>query len=391
MKIQRHGSTAWFVVAAFCAVGSIATARAAGQAPSQAPATSAAAQAPSKPAPAVASQGVIVEQVLVKVNGDIITKTELEERQIAALRERKVSPEVLKNDEQLKKALADVTPMLLVNAIDELLVVQLGREKGLRLSDEQFNRWLTSMRKDQGLEDDKKFEQALQQEGMALTDIRRNVEKQFLLQQVQTEEFGGKLQITEEEARQDYQANPKEFTEPATVTLREILIEVPTTTQQGRTMVSVGKDDEAAKKAEAVRARLQAGEDFAKVAGEVSASASKANGGLIGPIAASELSPDLQKTLQGMKPGDITEPLRAAKGYQILKLETSKQAGVRPFDSVRDLVADRVYQDRSRTEMRKFIERVRRQAIIVWKNEELRKAYEQQVASMGTAAPGPGL
>ena len=392
MKIQRHGSTAWFVVAAFCAVGSIATARAADQAPAQAPATSAAAaQTPSKPAPAVAPQGVIVEQVLVKVNGDIITKTELEERQIAALRERKVSPEVLKNDEQLKKALADVTPMLLVNAIDELLVVQLGREKGLRLSDEQFNRWLTTMRKDQGLEDDKKFEQALQQEGMALTDIRRNVEKQFLLQQVQTEEFGGKLQITEEEARQYYQANPKEFTEPATVTLREILIEVPTTTQQGRTMVSVGKDDEAAKKAEAVRARLKAGEDFAKVAGEVSASASKANGGLIGPIASSELSPDLQKTLQGMKPGDITEPLRAAKGYQILKLETSKQAGVRPFDSVRDLVADRVYQDRSRTEMRKFIERVRRQAIIVWKNEELRKAYEQQVASMGTAAPGPGL
>ena len=83
---------------------------------------------------------------------------------------------------------------------------------------------------------------------------------------MQTEEFGGKLQITEEEARQYYQANQKEFVEPATVTLREILIEVPTVTQQGRAMVNVGKDDEAAKKAEAVRARLTAGEDFAKVA-----------------------------------------------------------------------------------------------------------------------------
>ena len=122
----------------------------------------------------------------------------------------------------------------------------MGREKGLQLSDEQFNRWLTSMRKDQGLEDDKKFEAALKQEGMAISDIRRNVEKQFLLQQVQNEEFGGKLQITEEEARQYYQANPKEFVEPATVTLREILIEVPTVTQQGRAMVNVGKDDEAA-------------------------------------------------------------------------------------------------------------------------------------------------
>jgi peptidyl-prolyl cis-trans isomerase SurA len=288
----------------------------------------------------------------------------------------------------LKKALADVTPQLLVNAVDELLVIQLGREKGLRLSDEQFNRWLTTMRKDQGLEDDKKFEAALQQEGMTISDIRRNVEKQFLLQQVQTEEFGGKLQITEEEARQYYQANQKEFLEPATVTLREILIEVPTVTQQGRAMVSVGKDDEAAKKAADVRARLTAGEDFATVASEVSAGASKANGGLIGPIAMSELSPELQKTLAGMKPGDITEPQRAAKGYQILKLETSKPAAVRPFDSVRDLVADRIYQERSRTEMRKFIERVRRQAIIVWKNEELRKAYEQQVEAMSTGKPG---
>jgi peptidyl-prolyl cis-trans isomerase SurA len=335
-----------------------------------------------------ASSPQIIEQVLVKVNGDIITKSELEERQIGALRERKLNPETLKNDEQLKKALAEVTPQLLVSAVDELLVLQLGREKGLRLSDEQFNRWLTSMRKDQGLEDDKKFEAALKQEGMTITDIRRNVEKQFLLQQVQTEEFGGKLQITEEEARQYYLANPKEFVDPATVTLREILIEVPTVTQQGRAMVNVGKDDEALKKAEAVRARLAAGEDFAAVATEVSASASKANGGLIGPIGTNELSPDLQKMLQAMKPGEMTQPMRAAKGYQILKLETSKQAGVRPFDSVRDIVADRVYQDRARTEMRRFIERVRRQAIIVWKNEDLRKAYEQQVAAMSTGTPG---
>jgi peptidyl-prolyl cis-trans isomerase SurA len=374
--MQKPNRLTSSLVAAVCvlAPGAIAIAR--GQASSP------------PPAAGQASSPQIIEQVLVKVNGDIITKTELEERQIGALRQSKISPEVLKNDEQLKKALAEVTPQLLVAAVDELLVIQLGREKGLHLSDEQFNRWLTSMRKDQNLEDDKRFESALQQEGMTITDIRRNVEKQFLLEQVKNEEFGGKLQITEEEARQYYLANQKEFVDPATVTLREILIEVPTVVQQGRPMVAVGKDDEAAKKAEAVRAQLTAGEDFAKVASEVSASASKANGGLIGPIAITELSPDLQKMLEKMKPGEISQPMRAAKGYQILKLETSKQSGVRPFDSVRDIVADRVYQERARTEMRKFIERVRRQAIIVWKNEELRKAYEQQVASMSTTNPG---
>jgi peptidyl-prolyl cis-trans isomerase SurA len=330
----------------------------------------------------------IIEQVLVKVNGDILTKSDLEERQIAALRQRNVNPEVLKNDEQLKKVLADITPQILVNAIDELLLLQLGKERGLKLSDDQFNRWLTGMRKDQNLEDDKRFEEALKQEGMTLSDVRRNVERQFLIDAVQRDEFGGKLQITEEEARQYYAAHPNEFVEPATVSLREILIEVPTVNAQGRPAVNVGQDDEAAKKAQEVRARLTAGEDFAKVAADVSSSPSKANGGLIGPIALSDLSPDLQKLLGKMTPGEIAQPIRITRGYQIIKLETSKTSSQRSFDSVRDLVADRVYQDRSRTEMRKFLDRVRRQAIIVWKNDELRKAYEQQVAAMSTGNPG---
>src|SRR5262245_17129577 len=199
------------------------------------------------PAPAT-SQPQVIEQVLVKVNGDIITKIELEERQIAALRQRNLDPDVLKNDEQLKKALTEVTPMILVNAIDEMLLIQIGREKGLHLSDDQFNRWLSGMRKEQNLEDDKKFEQALKQEGMTLSDVRRNVEKQFLLQEVQRDEFGGKLQITEEEARQYYQYHQSEFVEPAHVTLREILIDVPTVSQQGRPAINVGQDDEAKKK-----------------------------------------------------------------------------------------------------------------------------------------------
>src|SRR5262245_2727415 len=76
----------------------------------------------------------VIEQVLVKVNGDIITKTELEQRQIQALRQRlngqQLDPAALKDD-QLKKALADITPAVIVNAIDELLLLQRGKELGL--------------------------------------------------------------------------------------------------------------------------------------------------------------------------------------------------------------------------------------------------------------------
>ena len=321
----------------------------------------------------------IIEQVLVKVNGDIITKTELEQRQIEALRRSK--PEALKSDDELKKALAEVTPRILVSAIDDLLMLQLGRERNLRLTDEMFERWLTSMRKEQNLVDEEKFQAALKQEGMTIPELRRNVERQFLIQEVQRNEIGSKLQITEEEARQYYLSHQREFMKPASVTLREILIEAPASETPGGT-------DPAAEKVSAVRARITGGEDFAKVAEEVSAAASKANGGLIGPIVVAELSQALQDMLAGMKPGDVTEPIRTSRGYQIIKLETYSPAAVQPFESVRDVVADRVFSERQRSELQRFLNRIRSQAIIVWKNDELKNAYEQQIATL--QIPGTG-
>jgi parvulin-like peptidyl-prolyl isomerase len=325
----------------------------------------------------------IIEQVLVKVNGEIITKTELEGRQIAAVRQRMnqdVDQEAIRNDEQLKKILAEVTPRILLEAIDEMLMVQLAKEKGYRLRDEQFKEWLTALRKEQNLQDDQKFAAALKQEGMTIDDLRRNVERQFMISQVQRDEVGSKLTITEEEARQYYLTRPHEFTEPANVTPREILIQTPVSTQKGQAAINVAQDDDARARATAIRARIMAGEDFGKVAGEVSDAASKSNGGLVGPINVTELSEALQKLVKSMKPGEVTAPIRSTRGYQILKLETLKEAAVQPFDSVRDLVAERVHNERQRQEIRKFLTRVRGQAIIEWKNEELRKAYEQILA-----------
>src|SRR6476661_8242582 len=95
-------------------------------------------------------QDQIIERVLVKVNGDIFTQTELEERQTAAIRARlgvDIKPDMVNNNEELKKAVDEVTPQLLVDAIDELLLLQMGKEKGYHLSDEQFKAWLENLRK----------------------------------------------------------------------------------------------------------------------------------------------------------------------------------------------------------------------------------------------------
>ena len=325
-------------------------------------------------------RGDVIEQVLVKVNGDIITKTELEQRQVAVLRQRmqgQIDPEALKNDETLKKMLVEVTPQVIVNAIDELLLFQRGRELGYRLSDDQFKAVVANIRKENKLEDEAKFQQALAQEGMSMDDLRRQLERQMVIEQVQRQEVGSKLTITEEEARQYYARHPEDFTDPAAVTLREIFVEVPST--EGN--VNVARDEEGQKKIADARARVLKGDDFAKVAAEMSDSPSKANGGIIGPFAHSDMSPQLQQMVDKMKPGEITQAIRTPRGYQIFKLESVKVQALQPFDSVRDLISEKVAGARTQIEMRKFLSRLRTQAIIEWKNEELKKAYEKQIAA----------
>jgi len=332
----------------------------------------------------------IIEQVLVKVNGDIISKTELEQQQILALRQKmngQIDPETLKNDAQMKQLLADVTPQILVNAVDELLLIQYGKDQlGLKMSDEQFRQIVNNIRKEQGLQDEKKFQDALASENMTMDDLRKQLERSMLIDQVKRQEVGSKLNITEEEAHQYYDRHPDEFTEGASITLREILVAVPTAKDGS---FNASQDQDARKKIDDIRARVLKGEDFAKVAGDASDSSSKKTAGLIGPFAPTDMSPQLKALIDKMKPDDITPPLRTPAGYQIFKLESVKAATLQPFESVRDLIADKIAGSRTQSEMRKFLSRLRAQAIIEWKNPELKKVYDKEIAAQtGPATPG---
>ncbi|HLG55707.1 MAG TPA: peptidyl-prolyl cis-trans isomerase [Vicinamibacterales bacterium] len=318
----------------------------------------------------------ILEQVLVKVNGEIITKTEFEARQVAELRNRpelaKASPASL----ELQKAIAEVTPDLILSAVDELLLVQRGRESGYTLGDQQFNQIVDNIKKSNNLEDEARFKEALKQEGLTMEDLRRNLERQMLVSQVQRVEIMEKINISDEEARAYYEQHRQEFTSPVEITLREILLEVPTSDQG----VNVAQDDAERATAEDVRKRALAGEPFPRLAGEYSAAASKANGGLIGPINSEELAPQLREMLSAMKVGDVSGVLRAQRGYQILKLESRTDAKVKTFDEARGDIGNKIGEQKLRGEREKYLDRLRAQATITWRNAELQKAYETALA-----------
>src|SRR4249920_3622204 len=221
-----------------------------------------------------APRGEIIEQILVKVNGDIFTKSDLEQRQIAALRQ-KGNPIDLKSDPnnvQLRKALDEITPQIMVDAIDEMVIVQRGKELGYTLSDQQFKSVVDNIRKENKIETDEQFQAALKSENLSMADLRRNLERSMISQRVQQNEVLAKIAVTDEEAKKYYDAHMNEFTTQPTVTLREILVAVPGDPK----VMNVAADEAAKAKAEDIRRRVSSGgENFEKLAGVISDSPSK--------------------------------------------------------------------------------------------------------------------
>lgn len=330
------------------------------------------------------AQSVIIQQIIVKVNGEVFTETELEQLQIQALQEknRQVSnPADLQNDATLRGLLAEVTPDILVRTVENLLLVQRGRELGFRLSDAQFKDAVEKLKKDNKLNDDQ-FKAALAQQHLTLDELRQNMERQYLIQGVQSQDIMAHMNLTDQEARQYYQAHPSEFTKPATVTLREMFAAVPTQTQGGQPVFSAADDEAAKAKITAARDRLLKGEDFAKVASEVSDSPSKSAGGLLGTFNITEMMPALRDVVDKLKPGDVSEPVRSSRGYQIFKLDSRVPESLLPFDQVHDQIFQHVYDQRLDGEQKKYLDKLRAQALIEWKVDDYHKMYDKRMAEL---------
>jgi len=326
----------------------------------------------------------VVEQVLVKVNGEIVSKTDFEARQVAALRSRPELANANESSEELRRAIGDVTPRLILDAVDELLLVQRGRELGYTLGDAQFTQILGNIKKQNNLEDEQRFQAALKQEGMTLADLRRSLERQMLVSRVQQVDIAEKISVTEEDARAYYEAHKQGFTTPADVTLREIVVNRPVTDAG----INVAQDDEARARIEDARRRALAGEPFTSLAADVSDGSSKANGGLIGPISREELAPALQEQIDRMQVGDITDVLATTRGYQILKLEAKTAVKVRTFEEARDDISNAVGDQKMAGERVKYLDRLRTQATISWRNDELKRAYDQALLARQKTATG---
>jgi peptidyl-prolyl cis-trans isomerase SurA len=258
----------------------------------------------------------IVERIVAKVNGDIITLSEFQTRQVQEAQAARVDPD------NLQAYLRDNNARILNEAIDDLLLYQRAEDTGLKLPPSAINQMIEDIKKEHKIASEEQFQEQLAREGMTLDELKRQMERSVLRQQVLRRDLESKVMVTDAEVRAEYDARKERFSQAATVSLREILVK--------------GDDDAAAARALALAERARAGEDFAALARSSSAASSKASGGDLGKLSRGELNADLEKVAFALPAGSVSDPIRSGDGWRILKVEEKSEASVTPFDTVKD-------------------------------------------------------
>jgi len=96
-----------------------------------------------------------------------------------------------------------------------------------------------------------------------------------------------------------------------------------------------GDEKETLALANRLREQLNAGANFGRLAAQFSQSPSAATQGNLGWLYAGQLDPRLEQTLGGMKPGQISQPIRTLSGYYILRLDGVRKAGSEAANNVK--------------------------------------------------------
>jgi parvulin-like peptidyl-prolyl isomerase len=280
----------------------------------------------------------IVERVVARVNGDIVTLSEFEARQFAAVQQAKV-PQA-----QVETYLRENNARLLQEAIDDMLILQRGEELGIRLRPEYVQEVIEGIKKENNIADDNQLQQQLRREGMTIDDLKRNIERSIVRRQVLTRDLEAKATVNEAEARAEYEHNKDAYTRKASVHLHEIVV----------------PDGEQAR---ALVARARAGEDFAALARANSTAPTRDAGGDLGVLQRGEMNAALEAVAFGLDEGAVSEPLPAESGYRILRVTDKKAGSVAAFAEVKDEIIQRLSQERATKAYDAYVEGLRKTAV----------------------------
>jgi len=292
---------------------------------------------------AAAARGEIIERVIVKVNGDVVTQSEFEARQVAAIQQARITPD------QVEKYLRDNNAHILQEAIDDLLLVQRAADLGIKLRPEYIKEVIDGIKKENNIASDEDLQAQLKREGMTLEELKRNIERNILKRQVMQRELESKVAVTEDEAKAWYQANIAEYTKPATVHLQQLVMNSdPKNPGLGAELVG----------------RARGGEDLADLAKAYAAAPPKATAADLGVLHKGDLAPSVEKVAFALAPGQISDPIPTPEGFRILKVVEKTEGSVVPYEDARAEIQRRLTTSRGNEQVEKYLVGLREKAII---------------------------
>lgn len=295
-----------------------------------------------------------VDEIIAKVNGDIVSRNELErtaKEMVAELRAQNLSGQRL--EEEYNSHQKDI----LRNKIDSLLLVQRGKELNIDVTSE-LNKYLADLQRRSTIADPEKFREYVhQQTGLSWEDFQSDARNSIMTRRVISEEVSRNVSVSAAEVQAYYEAHKKDFVREEKVYLQEILIST-----DGKDAAGVAA---AQKKARDLAARAAKGERFADLARDNSDSTTAQQGGDLGQgYKKGELLKDLEDAVWNLPKGGVTQPIKMPSGFLILKVIQHTKEGQAELADVQPQIEEILYEPKMEPKVRAYLTNLRKTAFL---------------------------
>jgi peptidyl-prolyl cis-trans isomerase SurA len=330
-------------------------------------------------APASPYGGSTVEDIIARVNDQIITRSDYDRAQ------KELDTEARQQGRSMQE-ISDAHKDLLRNLIDQQLWLSKGKELGVT-GETGLIKQLDEIRKQYHLETLEDLEKAAKEQGVSFEDFKAHIRDGVITQEVMRDQVGRKIQVTPGELERYYETHKQEYSQTESVHLGEIMVSTGTPAPDPTAASGVAADDPAklaaAKaKADDIYAKLKAGGDFNQLARSFSDGTTAAEGGDLGQFERGKMAKVLEDQTFELKTGDYTEPIRTRQGYVIFKMIQHTPGGIPPYKDVQDQVADAYYMTRMEPAVREYLTQMRIDAYI-----DIKPGYTDTGASAKQTKP----
>ena len=253
------------------------------------------------------SAGVELDRVVAVVNDDIISRSELDARLGRVREQLRQSGTAPPPPDALRR-------QVLERLILRRLQLQIARNSGMRVDDESLNRTILRIAEQNELTL-REFRDAIERDGLDFARFREEIREDILIAEVRRRRVENQINISQRDIDDYISMMESRGTEADRHRYRigHILIAVP----DGASSEEI---DEARGRAQRVLEELRAGADFANMAVTYSDGQKALEGGDLGWRLASDLPTMLADAVLRLETGDVSEPVRSASGFHLVKL-----------------------------------------------------------------------